>query len=167
MQMQTLQYGLDEMRDILDPRGMRGRILSVDYTIVSAARTSLANFREALALNHLSVNRFIHAGYAAGIACLSEEERYLGSTVIDFGGGTTAMGTFMDGKLIYAHSIPIGGHHVTTDIARILSAPIADAERLKAVEGSIMPIGTLATAPDTLKKAVKMGQTDNINYARS
>ena len=68
----------------------------------------------------------------------------------------------MDGKLIYAHSIPIGGHHVTTDIARILSAPIADAERLKAVEGSIMPIGTLATAPDTLKKAVKMGQTDNI-----
>ncbi len=163
MQMQTLQYGLDEVRDISDPRGMRGRILSVDYTIVSAARTSLANFREALALNHLSVNRFIHAGYAAGIACLSEEERYLGSTVIDFGGGTTAMGTFMDGKLIYAHSIPIGGHHVTTDIARILSASIADAERLKAVEGSIMPIGTLATAPNTLKKAVKMGRTDNIN----
>ena len=49
-----------------------------------------------------------------------------------------------------------------TDIARILSASIADAERLKAVEGSIMPNGTLATAPDTLKKAVKMGRTDNI-----
>jgi cell division protein FtsA len=162
MQMQTLQYGLDEVRDISDPRGMRGRVLSVDYTVVSAARTSLANFREALALNHLSVDRFIHAGYAAGIACLSEEERDLGSTVIDFGGGTTAMATFMDGKLIYADSIPLGGHHVTTDIARILTTPIADAERLKAVEGSIMPIDTLATAPDPLKQAVKMGQSDNI-----
>ena len=162
MQMQTLQYGLDEVRDISDPRGMRGRVLSVDYTVVSAARTSLANFREALALNHLSVNRFIHAGYAAGIACLSEEERDLGSTVIDFGGGTTAMATFMDGKLIYADSIPLGGHHVTTDIARILTTPIADAERLKAVEGSIMPIDTLATAPEPLKQAVKMGQSDNI-----
>ena len=162
MQMQTLQYGLDEVRDISDPRGMRGRVLSVDYTVVSAARTSLANFREALALNHLSVDRFIHAGYAAGVACLSEEERDLGSTVIDFGGGTTAMATFMDGKLIYADSVPLGGHHVTTDIARILSTPIADAERLKAVEGSIMPIDTLATAPDLLKEAVKMGQSDNI-----
>ena len=162
MQMQTLQYGLDEVRDISDPRGMRGRVLSVDYTVVSAARTSLANFREALALNHLSVDRFIHAGYAAGIACLSEEERDLGSTVIDVGGGTTAMATFMDGKLIYADSIPLGGHHVTTDIARILTTPIADAERLKAVEGSIMPIDTLATAPDPLKQAVKMGHSDNI-----
>ena len=162
MQMQTLQYGLDEVRDISDPRGMRGRVLSVNYTVVSAARTSLANFREALALNHLSVERFIHAGYAAGIACLSEEERDLGSTVIDFGGGTTAMATFMDGKLIYADSIPLGGHHVTTDIARILSTPIADAERLKAVEGSLMPIDALVTAPDPLKQAVKMGQSDNI-----
>jgi len=162
MQMQTLQYSLDEVREISDPRGMRGRVLSVNYTVVSAARTSLANFREALALNHLSVDRFIHAGYAAGIACLSEEERDLGSTVIDFGGGTTALATFMDGKLIYADSIPLGGHHVTTDIARILSTPIADAERLKAIEGSIMPIDTLATAPDPLKQAMKMGQSDNI-----
>ena len=162
MQMQTLQYGLDEVRNISDPRGMRGRVLSVDYTVVSAARTSLANFREALALNHLSVDRFVHSGYAAGISCLTEEERDLGSTVIDFGGGTTSMATFMDGKLIYADTVPLGGHHVTTDIARILSTPIADAERLKAVEGSIMPIDTLANTPDPLKHAVKMGQSDNI-----
>jgi cell division protein FtsA len=40
MQMQTLQYGLDEVRDISDPQGMRGRVLSVDYTVVSAAKTT-------------------------------------------------------------------------------------------------------------------------------
>lgn len=162
MQMQTLQYGLDEVRDISDPRGMRGRVLSVDYTVVSAAKTSLANFREALALNHLAVDRFVHAGYAAGIACLSEEERDLGSTVIDFGGGTTSMATFMDGKLIYADTVPLGGHHVTTDIARILSTPLADAERLKAVEGAIMPIDTMGIAPDPVQQALKLGQSDNI-----
>jgi cell division protein FtsA len=162
MQMQTLQYGLDEVRDISDPQGMRGRVLSVDYTVVSAAKTSLANFREALALNHLSVDRFIHSAYAAGAACLSEEERDLGSTIIDFGGGTTSIATFMDGKLIYADTVPLGGHHVTTDIARILSIPLAEAERMKAIEGSIMPIDTLALAPAPIQEAMKLGHSDNI-----
>jgi len=162
MQMQTLHYGLDEVRHISDPRGMRGRVLSVDYTVISGAKTSLANFREALALNHLSVDRFIHSGYAAGVSCLSEEERDLGSTIIDFGGGTTSMATFMDGKLIYADSVPVGGNHVTTDIARILSIPVADAERLKAIEGSIMPVDTLGLAPTPLQEAMKLGHSDNI-----
>ena len=162
MQVQTLQYGLDEVRGISDPRGMRGRSLSVDYTVISGARTSLANFREALALNHLGVDRFIHTGYAAGLACLSDEERDLGSTVIDLGGGTTSLAIFMDGKIIYADSIPVGGHHVTTDIARILSTPSAEAERLKAIHGSIMPIDVMASAPSPLQEAVKLGRSDNI-----
>ena len=162
MQVQTLQYGLDEVRGISDPRGMRGRTLSVDYTVVSGTRTSLANFREALALNHLGVDRFIHAGYAAGLACLSDEERDLGSTIIDLGGGTTSLAIFMDGKMIYADSIPVGGHHVTTDIARILSTPSVEAERLKAIHGSVMPIDVMASAPSPLQEAVKLGRSDNI-----
>ena len=162
MQLQTLQYGLDEVRGIVDPLGMRGRKLSVDYTIVSGAQTSLANFREALALNHLSVDRFIHSGYAAGLACLSDEERDLGSTIIDLGGGTTSLAIFMDGKMIYADSIAIGGNHVTTDIARILSTPTSEAERLKAIHGSIMPIDVMASAPSPLQQAVKLGRSDNI-----
>lgn len=162
MQVQTLQYGLDEVRGISDPRGMRGRQLSVDYVVISGARTSLANFREALAVNHLTVDRFIHSGYAAGLACLSDEERDLGSTVIDLGGGTTSLAIFMEGKIIYADTIPVGGQHVTTDIARILSTPVTEAERLKAIHGSIMPIDVMASAPSPLQEAVKLGRSDNI-----
>ena len=162
MQVQTLQYGLDEVRGISDPRGMRGRQLSVDYVVISGARTSLANFREALAVNHLTVDRFIHSGYAVGLACLSDEERDLGSTVIDLGGGTTSLAIFMEGKIIYADTIPVGGQHVTTDIARILSTPVTEAERLKAIHGSIMPIDVMASAPSPLQEAVKLGRSDNI-----
>ena len=71
-------YSLDEMRGITDPAGMRGNKLSVDYLTVAASRTSLSNIIEALALNHLRVDRFIHAGYAAGLARLGDEERELG-----------------------------------------------------------------------------------------
>ena len=44
MHIQTLQYGLDEVRGISDPKGMRGTTLSVDYTMVCGLRISLANF---------------------------------------------------------------------------------------------------------------------------
>ncbi len=162
MHLQTLQYGLDEVRGIVDPKGMRGTTLSVDYTLVCGLRTSLANFREALALNHLETDRFLHAGYAAGLACLSAEERDLGSVIFDMGGGTTSIAIFMEGKLVYVDTIKIGGGLVTTDIARILSTPLADAERLKAIDGSIMPTEINSVAPESLREMVRLGHSDNI-----
>ena len=56
-----------------------------------------------------------------------------------FGGGTTSMAVFYEGSLIFADSIPIGGIHVTNDIARGLSTPIASAEKLKTLYGSTIP----------------------------
>ena len=162
MQLHPLHYSLDDVRGIADPTGMRGRSLAVDFLNVTALRTSLTNIIEALALNHLSVERFIHAGYAAGLACLSGEDRDLGSTVIDIGGGTSSIAIFMDGKLIYADTVPVGGQHVSTDIARILSTPLAEAERLKAVHGSITPVDTMATAPSPVREALQLGMSDNI-----
>ena len=162
MQLHPLHYSLDDVRGIADPAGMRGRRLSVDFLAVSALRTSLGNIIEALAPNHLSAERFIHAGYAAGLACLSGEDRELGSTVIDIGGGTSSIAIFMDGKLIYVDTVPVGGQHVSTDIARILSTPLAEAERLKAVHGSITPIDTMASAPSPVRQALQLGHSDNI-----
>ena len=162
MQLHPLHYSLDEMRGVADPTGMRGRTLSVDFLTVCATRTSLTNIIEALAMNHLGAERFIHAGYAAGLACLGDEERELGSTVIDLGGGTSSAAIFMDGKLIYIDTVPVGGQHVSTDIARILSTPLGEAERLKAVHGSITPVDAMASAPSPVRQAVELGRSDNI-----
>ena len=162
MHIHTLQYRLDEVRGISDPKGMRGTTLSVDYAMVCGLRISLANFREALALNHLETERFLHAGYTAGVACLTAEERDLGSVIIDMGGGTTSIAIFMEGKLVYVDTITVGGHHVTTDIARILSTPVNDAERLKAIDGSVMPTELAGETPDTLREVMRMGRSDNI-----
>jgi cell division protein FtsA len=52
------------------------------------------------------------------------------------GGGTTTIGVFFDGNLVFADGVPVGGTHVTNDIARGLSTPIAHAERMKTLYGS-------------------------------
>ena len=60
----------------------------------------------------------------------------LGSLCIDMGGGSTTISVFFDNQMIYADSIPIGGLHVTNDIAKGLSAPLSHSERMKSLYGS-------------------------------
>jgi len=59
------------------------------------------------------------------------DERDLGVTLIDMGGGTTSIAVFYEGHLVHVDSIPVGGEHVTKDIARGLSTPVLHAERMK------------------------------------
>ena len=47
------------------------------------------------------------------------------------GGGTTSIAVFYEGHLVHVDTIPVGGEHVTRDIARGLSTPLAHAERMK------------------------------------
>ena len=58
------------------------------------------------------------------------------------GGGTTTIGVFFDGNLIFADSVPVGGCHVTNDIARGLSTPVAHAERMKTLFGTAISAST-------------------------
>jgi cell division protein FtsA len=70
------------------------------------------------------------------------DERDLGVTLIDMGGGTTTIAVFYDGQVVYTDSVPIGGQHVTSDIARGLSTPLAHAERMKTLYGSALASGS-------------------------
>src|SRR3546814_9224508 len=76
--------------------------------------------------------------FAAGLAALVEDEMDLGVTVIDMGGGTTTIAVFFDGNVVFTDSVPIGGAHVTSDIARGLSTPIVHAERMKTLYASCL-----------------------------
>jgi cell division protein FtsA len=129
-------FSIDDSRGILDPRGMLGERLGVNMHIVTAAVAGVRNHTAALARSHLNAEALVVSPYAAGLACLVEDERDLGVTVIDMGGGTTTIGVFFGGNLIFADSVPVGGIHVTNDIARGLSTPLAHAERMKALFGS-------------------------------
>jgi cell division protein FtsA len=129
-------FSIDDSRGIRDPRGMVGERLGVNMHIVTAAKASVRNHAAAIGRSHLEVEALVVSPYAAGLACLVDDEMDLGATVVDMGGGTTTIGVFFDGNLIFADTVPVGGSHVTNDIARGLSTPVAHAERLKALFGS-------------------------------
>ncbi len=128
-------FTIDGSRGIRDPRGMYGARLGVNTHVVTAATGAMRNLTTCVRRCHLNVEALVVAPYAAGLAALVEDETDLGVVLIDIGGGTTSLAVFFDGAVVYTDSIPVGGAHVTNDIARMLSTPLKHAERIKTLYG--------------------------------
>ena len=131
-----VNYTLDGQKGVRDPAGMIGNLLQAQLHLVSAAFGPVRTLVTAVARCHLEVEKLVAAPYASGLACLVEDEMDLGCTLIDMGAGTTSFSIFFDGHMIYADGIPVGGTHITNDIARGLTTTLAHAERLKTLYGS-------------------------------
>jgi len=131
-----LTFVADGAEGVQDPRGLHCEILSARLHVLDALRTALLTLGACVARCDLDIAELVSAPMAAGIATLVEDERQLGATVLDMGGGTTGMAVFAEGQLLHTAQLPIGGAHVTNDIARVLSTPVAHAERLKTLYGS-------------------------------
>jgi cell division protein FtsA len=132
-------YTIDGGNGIIDPRGMYGEKLGVNIHLVTAALGPSRNLATVIDRCHLDIADRVVSPYAAGLSCLVDDEKDLGVTVIDMGGGTTSIAVFMESQVVFVETIPIGGNHVTGDVAKGLSTPVAKAERLKTVYGSVMP----------------------------
>jgi len=132
-------FMLDAEKGIRDPRGMIGETLGVSMHVVTADAAPVRNLELSINRAHLSVERMVATPYASGLAALVEDEAEMGSACIDFGGGTTTLSIFSNGKFMHADVLPIGGIHVTGDLARGLSTRADHAERLKVMHGSALP----------------------------
>ena len=132
-------YTIDGSRGIRDPRGMYGERLGVDMHVVTAASGPVRNLTTCIGRCHLDIGALVVSPYAAGLASLVDDEMDLGVCVVDMGGGTTTLAVFFDGNVVYTDSIPAGGQHVTSDIARGLSTPLIHAERMKTLYGNCVP----------------------------
>ncbi|BAE52657.1 cell division protein FtsA [Paramagnetospirillum magneticum] len=134
-----VDYTIDGNEGIKDPRGMFGDRLGVAIHVIAAGIGPVRNLSTVVNRCHLDIEARVVSPYASGLACLVEDEKELGVTCIDMGGGTTSIAVFLGGQLVHTDVIAVGGAHVTSDIARGLSTPVVHAERLKTLYGSVIP----------------------------
>ena len=121
-----------------DPRGMAASRLTADIHAVTAGEAAIRNLIHSVERCDLTVAGLVAAPYASALAVTSPEQRQLGITVIDMGGGTTTLAVFHDGQLVHCEAIPAGGHHLTFEIAQKLHAPLVEAERIKTLYASMV-----------------------------
>lgn len=131
-----LNFATDETGGVADPRGLYCDTLTAQLHVVDAATTAIKSITACLTRCELDIASMISAPFASGLATLVEDERELGATVIDMGGGTTTIAVFAEGQVLHTAQLPIGGNHVTNDVARLLSTQVAHAERLKTLYGT-------------------------------
>ena len=131
-----VEYRLDGARGIRDALNMYGNTLGADLNIITADVSRLRNLAHCVNRCHLNIAEFVASQHAAAYGCLDADEMELGTTLIDMGGSETSFALFSQGRNIFSGSIPIGGQHVTSDIAQGLTTSLASAERLKNLHGS-------------------------------
>ena len=131
-----LSWAADAAQDVADPLGLFCDTLSARLLVVDALKTALLSVGACLQLCDLQVTEMVSAPLAAALSNMVEDDRHIGATVIDMGGGGTGIAVFSDGHVLHTSNVPLGGQHITNEIARALSTPVADAERLKTMYGS-------------------------------
>ena len=143
-----LQFSADATDRGTDPRGLFCSTLGARLHIVDAAATALRSLEACIARCDLEIEELVSAPMAAGLSTLVPDERELGATVIDMGGGCTSIAVFLEGHLVYADVVPLGGYSVTHDISRGLAAPLSGAERVKTLFGAAL--GDLQAGSDVI-----------------
>jgi len=124
-------FTVDGQGGIKNPVGMTGVRLEVDTHIITASQTNLKNIDRCLSDLGIDNQGYIFCGLASAEAVLTETEKELGVVLVDIGGGKIDLCFYNEGSLSYSSSIPIGGRHITNDIAVGLRVSLDSAEKIK------------------------------------
>jgi cell division protein FtsA len=137
---QVIQRGfnLDGQEGIKSPIDMHAYRLEVETHIITASAASVENLRQCVEDTGIEISQFVLNPLAAAEEVLTETEREMGAIVCDIGGGTTDLAIFVDGNVWHTAVLPVGGNHITSDIAHGLRIPMSQAEEVKLQHGNAL-----------------------------
>jgi cell division protein FtsA len=129
------EYVIDDCDGVREPIGMSGVRLEAKVHVVTATKAAIENIRRCATRAGLHVEAVVLAQLASGTSALFEDEKELGVALVDIGGGTTDIAIYFNSAIVHTAVLPVGGQHVTTDIAVGLRTPHAEAEKIKQAHG--------------------------------
>ncbi|HEY3914249.1 MAG TPA: cell division protein FtsA [Verrucomicrobiae bacterium] len=129
-------FQVDSQTRVLNPVGMYGARVEVDMHVVHGHVDRLKNGIAVVKGLQLEVDEIVFTGLASALALLSNEQKELGSLVIDVGGGTTEYVVYSEGIIKHTGVLAIGGDHISNDLAYGLKIPLSRAEQLKIEHGA-------------------------------
>lgn len=122
---------VDGQSGIRDPLGMAGSRLEARVQIITAVSSFLQNLARCVSRLDIRIDGLILEPLASGMSVLSNDEKQIGTLLLDIGGGTTDIAVFRGGSLSLARVLPVGGDNIDYDISVGLSTSVTEAERIK------------------------------------
>lgn len=168
-------YRLDGQDNIKDPVGMHGVRLEVDTHILVASTPALKSIDHVLERAELTASHRTVSSLAAAEAILDRKQKESGVAVVDIGAATTNLVVIEDGEIEHIAVIPMGGTHITNDLAIGLKTELDIAETIKLKHGSLLPAGkkeisfvrdgeTLRFDPDMLRIIIEARVEEILEY---
>lgn len=130
-------YRVDGQDNIKDPVGMQGVRLEVDTHIVTASSPALRSLDSALEKAHVKPMHHTVSSLAAAEAVMNRQQKESGTLLLDIGAGTTNMVVIEDGEVQHVAVLPIGGTHITNDLAIGLRTDLDVAEQVKVMHATL------------------------------
>ncbi len=124
-------FTVDGQEGIQSPIGFSGYRLEVEAHVITAAAATMENLRQCVQTAGVDVTQFVLNPLASAEVVLSKTERDMGVCVCDIGGGTTNLGIYINGDVWHSMILPVGGNHITQDIAIGLRITPDQAEQVK------------------------------------
>lgn len=125
------QYIIDGYDEIIDPAGMVGTKFEVDADILTGKITSVQNIIKSMERAGVQIDGIVAEAFATGEISLTQDERDIGVVLLDVGGSVTDVSVFHAKRLVFYDTIPVGGDHITNDIAIGLRITNVEAEKIK------------------------------------
>jgi cell division protein FtsA len=129
------EFTVDSHEGIRDAIGMVGQRLEANVHLVTSSVIATQNLVTAANRAGILINDTALEPLACAESCLTQDERELGSCLLDIGGGTTELVVYGGGVVRHTGAVPVGGDHFTNDLAVGLRTPIPEAERIKRHHG--------------------------------
>ncbi len=133
------EYALDEQKNIKDPLGMNGIRLEVKTIVIEESSPHIKNLTKCFEQANIGIESFVLSSLAASRSTLTKRQKELGVALVDIGGGTTSVAVFEEDNLLATFVVPVGGNHITNDIAIGLRTSIEVAEKVKLEFGNARP----------------------------
>lgn len=114
-----------------NPEHLVGARLDVGYWTVHGQENRIADNIHVIRGFNVRVGDLILSSLAAGAVLTSPQDRQNGALVIDIGAGTTDFALYRDGGAFVTGVVPVGGGHLTNDLALGLRVTEGQAEKLK------------------------------------
>lgn len=133
-----LDFSVDKESGFLNPVGMEGNIIETEVHIITGNVSHLNNINKAIANSGLSTRDIIYHTYPVAEAIISDEEKKLGSVLVDIGDLTTSLVIYSEGKIRFSKDLPIGSFYITNDIAHAYHTSFETAQYIKENYGYAM-----------------------------
>lgn len=134
-------FTVDGQSGIRNPVGLSGLRLEAEAHVIAGSSAFLQNIRKVVQRAGVDVDPegLVASSIASSLAVLTDEERDLGTAMLDLGLGTVDLAIYCGGEIGYSAVLPMGGEILIRDVAQVFRIPPPEAERLILEAGVASP----------------------------